>query len=445
MGLRDIALTLAIFGALPFIFSRPYLGILIWSWLSYMNPHRLTWGFAYTMPFAQIVAIVTIVSFIFSKEPKKFPINAVTIIWLVFLIWMLVTTFNAIYFDSAITQLIKVYKIQFITILSVILITTRERIYLLIWVIVISIGFYGIKGGIFTLAVGGGSRVYGPPGSFIEENNSLALALLMILPLIRYLFMQEKNKWIRFSLLGAMVLCSFSILGSFSRGAFLAAGCVAIFFWLKGSKKIISGVAIVGVAVIAVSFMPQHWHQRMDTIRTYDEDISAMGRILAWRYTVNVASARITGAGFESWSTYTFQLYAPLPADADEISKLAYQGRAAHSIYFSVLGDHGWFGLLLFLIIGMLSWRTGTWIIKNSKEDKELKWLTDLARMIQVSLIAYGSGGMFLSLAYYDLPWHLMAILIISKQYLENYLNEQGNNKSADSNGSVSLQSRKAA
>ena len=445
MGLRDVAVTIVIFGVIPFIFSRPYLGILAWSWLSYMSPHRLTWGFAYDMPFAQIIAIVTVIAFVYSKEPKKIPINALTITWIIFLFWMAITTINAIYFDSAIDQLIKVYKIQFITILTVIVMTSKDRIYWLIWVIVVSIGFYGVKGGLFTLLVGGGSRVYGPPGSFIEENNSLALALLMTLPLMRYLFTQETNKWIRLGLLGTMVLCAFSILGSFSRGAFLAAGCVAVFFWLKGSKKLISGVAIVAVAAVAVAFMPQHWHQRMKTIQSYDEDISAMGRIHAWRYTVNVASARITGAGFESWSTYTFRLYAPLPADADEVSKLAYQGRAAHSIYFSILGDHGWFGLLLFLLIGLFSWRTGTWIIKNSKEDKTLKWLTDLARMIQVSLVAYGSGGMFLSLSYYDLPWHLMAILIVCKQYLENYLKEQGNSEDSGSSQFTSLQGRKAA
>ena len=68
--MRDIALTLIFFSFLPFVFARPYIGIYIWTWLSLMNPHRLTYGFAFTFPFAQITAIVTLISMLASKEPK---------------------------------------------------------------------------------------------------------------------------------------------------------------------------------------------------------------------------------------------------------------------------------------------------------------------------------------------------------------------------------------
>ena len=52
--MRDIIVTLAVFGTLPFIFWRPWIGILVWCWLGYMNPHRLAWGFSTSMPFALI-------------------------------------------------------------------------------------------------------------------------------------------------------------------------------------------------------------------------------------------------------------------------------------------------------------------------------------------------------------------------------------------------------
>ena len=55
--MRDIVLLLAVMGALPFILRRPPIGILVWSWLAYMNAHRLTWGFAYSFPFAQVVGV----------------------------------------------------------------------------------------------------------------------------------------------------------------------------------------------------------------------------------------------------------------------------------------------------------------------------------------------------------------------------------------------------
>ena len=68
--MRDILVTAIVFGVLPFIFKRPWIGILLWCWLGYMNPHRQAWGFAYDFPFAFITAIVTIAAFLFSKEKK---------------------------------------------------------------------------------------------------------------------------------------------------------------------------------------------------------------------------------------------------------------------------------------------------------------------------------------------------------------------------------------
>lgn len=72
--MRDIALVIIVFGSLPFILARPYIGILMWSWLGYMSPHRLAYGFAYDFPFAQIVAITTILAFLFNREKNIFPL-----------------------------------------------------------------------------------------------------------------------------------------------------------------------------------------------------------------------------------------------------------------------------------------------------------------------------------------------------------------------------------
>ena len=60
--MRDIVLTGLILGALPFILKRPQLGVMMYVWISVMNPHRYTWSFAYDFNFAMIVAIVTLLS-----------------------------------------------------------------------------------------------------------------------------------------------------------------------------------------------------------------------------------------------------------------------------------------------------------------------------------------------------------------------------------------------
>lgn len=430
--MRDIAVTVVILGLLPFAIAKTHIAVLVWSWIGYMNPHRLAFGFAYNLPFAQLVAACTFLSLLFNRERKRIPISGLTVLWMVYLCWMLVTTFFALSPESAQPQLSKILKIQLFMFLTLMVMYTRERIHMLIWTIVVSIGFFSVKGGIFTLATAGGERVWGPPGSFIEDNNELALATIMIIPLMYYLRLHTQNAWVRFGLVLAMLLSVFSAIGSYSRGAVIAIACTAVFFWLKSSKKLVSGIAVIVIAPAIVLFMPQKWVERIETLRGdradsmeiaqmqtrdgtgtvsppipsrdwlgyWPKDFSALGRINSWNYAINVANARLTGGGLESWSPETFALYAPV---VEEV-------KAAHSIYFSVLADHGWPGLFMFLTILLLAWRTATRVIKASKTDAELAWAGDLARMMQVSFVAYCSGGAFLSLSYFDLPWHLIMI-----------------------------------
>lgn len=430
MPLRDFAVTAIVFGAIPFIFLRPYVGILVWAWLSYMNPHRLSWGFAYDMPFAQITAIVTMMSLLFDRSPKRFPITPITVLWICFILWVCLTTLTAIHVELAEPALIRSLKIQLVTFLTLLLINDRKKLELLILVIALSIGYFGIKGGVFTLMSGGGARVWGPPGSFIAGNNELALALLMIVPFFVYLFLRSHKRWIRFTIIVAIVLIIFSVIGSQSRGAMLATLCISGFFWLKSPRKMPVLILILLVLPVVYMFMPESWHERMATLQNYEEDGSAMGRIEAWTMSFRLASFRFMGGGFDPWTPYVYSIYG-----SPDSSGYAAHGLVAHSIYFSVLAEHGWVGFGIFLAIGFLTWRNCTWIIKQSHDHPDLKWADDLARMMQVSLIAFASGGAFLSLAYFDLPWHIMAMTIICRNIVSREKSNHGSHNTEDSHG----------
>ena len=78
--MRDIALALFIFGMIPFILMRPFVGLLVWSWLGYMNPNRLCYGFAINFPWVYLVAVVTLIGLVFSKESKKLPLSAISVL-----------------------------------------------------------------------------------------------------------------------------------------------------------------------------------------------------------------------------------------------------------------------------------------------------------------------------------------------------------------------------
>ena len=89
----------------------------------------------------------------------------------------------------------------------------------------------------------------------------------------------------------------------------------------------------------------------------------------------------------------------------------------AHSIYFSILGEHGWIGLLLFLLVFIFAWQAAGQLVKQYHESQTDRWISDLASMLQVSLVAYLAGGAFLSLSYFDLPWHVVIIIVLLKQH----------------------------
>ncbi len=405
--MRDILVTAIIFGALPFVFKRPWIGIMLWTWLAYMNPHRQTWGFAYDFPFSLVVALVTITAFLFSREKKEMLWTRETVVLLLFVAWMFITTFFAFYPDLAWVQWNKVWKIQLMIFLIILIIKDRHQIHWMIWVIALSLGYYGVKGGIFTIVHGGQFRVQGPAGTFIGGNNEMALALVMCIPLIRYLHLQEPRKWVRMGLAGAMVLTGVAAIGSQSRGALVAMVVMGLFLWLKSRKKLVTGVYLAVVVGIIGAVMPQEWYDRMYTIETYQEDNSALGRINAWHTAVNVAKANVAGGGFEMFIAQTFRQYAPEPFRVHDV----------HSIYFEVIGEHGFIGFGLFMLLWLFTWLRARQVIRRCKNDPERKWAADLAAMIQVSLIGYAAGGAFLGLAYFDLPYHLAATLLLAAKF----------------------------
>lgn len=409
--MRDVIITLIVFASLPFAFKRPYIGVLMWVWMSVMNPHRLSWGFAYDFPFAAIIAGVTLAGLLFTKDPKKLPFTPVVATFLALTFWM---AFGELFALHPTTDLLmRFLKIALMTCVTLMVVKTKRQVHLLIWVLVASLGYYGTKGGAFTVLSGGSFRVWGPEGTFIEGNNEIALGLITIIPIFYYLFLEAPKRWVRYALGAAIVLCAMAAIGSYSRGAMLGLSAMVLFLWLKSPHKAKLGLIMVLVIPAALAFMPAQWMQRMDTVKEYKSDESAQGRINAWTMAFNLATDRpLVGGGFDIYDEATFARYAPVPTDI----------HAAHSLYFQMLGEHGFVGLGLYLLLGLQVWLAGAKIVKSTARRPDLKWASTLATMLQVSMIGFGAGGAFLSLLYFDVPYYLMAIMVITGRIVEQEL-----------------------
>ena len=405
--MRDLLVVGIVLVGSLYALRYPWFGVMLWTWVSLMNPHALAYGFARDFPVAAIVAIATLIGVLTTKERQN-PFAQSPAVWLLLFMGWICFTYPFSYNVEGSTEMFsKVMKVDFMILVALTLLKTRRHIEFFVWVVVFSLGFYGVKGGIFTIMTGGNYRVWGP-GGFIGGNNEIALALIVVIPLMRYLQLQATHRWVRHGFTAAMLLSAAAALGSHSRGALLAIAAMAVYLWLKSPKKLGFGVFLSLAGVLLVIFMPENWSERMHSISTYEEDASAMGRINAWWTAVNVARAHVTGAGFDMYSPVIFSRFAPDPRDI----------HAAHSIYFQVLGEHGFIGLFLFLAIWWSVWRMARSITNYKSTDPNLLWAKQLAAMCQVSLVGYFVGGAFLSLAYFDLPYNLLVMTVLTKRWL---------------------------
>ena len=96
MGIRDIIVFVLVFGGLPLMLRWPAVGIMYWAWIGLMNPHRQAFGIAFEFPFAQVVAIATLVGLLFTSEPRKFKGGAAALVLVLFMAWTWITTSTAL-------------------------------------------------------------------------------------------------------------------------------------------------------------------------------------------------------------------------------------------------------------------------------------------------------------------------------------------------------------
>lgn len=427
--MRDIAVVLFFLAFAAAALRRPYYGALLWVIFGLMNPHRLTYGFAFSLPFAQMAVIVTVLSMAVHFRDVRRPQGVSMAFLLVFTGWMAITSAMSLVPEPTWTKYVDVLKVIGMTFVVAALVRTREEIMGLLVAMVASMGFFGTKGGLFTIATGGNFRVWGPPSSLVEGNNELAVALIMTIPLMYFLathptlardfypLRRIPDRVLRWGFgLGAL-LCTASAIGSQSRGALLAIIAMgAMLTWRSKSRFKIASLILAAV-VVALPMLPETWWDRMSTIKTYEEDLSALQRINAWETAINIANDRFTGAGFTTAHPEVFDRYSPRPG-----REWIY---VAHSIYFQVLGDHGYIGLLLFLGLGLSAYLSAGRTARLAKGHEDLAWAVALMNMCKVSLVGFGAGGAFLSLAYWDMPYYVIVLVMATNLLVRQQVNQR--------------------
>ena len=399
--MRSLFLTVLIIALLPSAFITPFIGVLVWSWISFMSPHRLVWGIGDSLPWAVIVGGVGIAGWLVS-ERRRIPMDATTVLLALLAVLFTISTYYSLVPDLAWVKWEAILKEFVFFFITAALVTNRVRVHALMWIMVISISYYGIKGGVFTLLTGGNYRVWGPDMSEIADNNQLAAALVMVLPLMNYLGRQSKNEVLRFGSRISMGFCLLSILASYSRGAFVALAAMVLWLWRHTRHKLISAVVIGGTLAGAVTFMPSDWVARISSIQNYEQDASAEGRLQIWATAIKIAVARpLVGGGF----------YAPYTQSVVDQYSPGVQARAVHSIWLEVLGENGFPAFFVWTALMLVGLANCRFIIRRTKDIPELRWANDLGHMSIVAILGYAVGGSFLSLPYWDFYYTLLVLI----------------------------------
>ena len=415
--MRGIAFFLAFVACLPFIFVSPFTGVLVWYVFSLGNFHTLIWGGPFaSLNYAYVIAIVTCLAWLFSRtEPKQLPLTPLVILTLSFSVWI---TFTSVFAlgpaDEVWDKWITVQKILFMCLVGYALTTTRERLNQLIWAVVLTIGIWGVKGALFAILHGGG-EIHGPDGGMLASNNDFGLGLVVMLPLIFYQRYLATNRHVRRGLLLMGFLVTLAVFFTYSRGALVGVCAMGVVFWLRSRAKFVTGLLVAALCFSIYAVAPEKWFNRMGTIETYQEDESAMSRLWLWQISLRIAELHpINGGGFKVTFSPSVTNNMLRGTDLARMTK----PRAAHSIYFDALSEHGWVGLFLFLMILGYSWVNCAWLTRHSRNRPDLAWANMLGRMGQAVLVGYATAGAFASQAYLDEYWCIIFIIEAARRLL---------------------------
>lgn len=406
----------AMLAFVPMAIMNAFVAFLLWVYVTSMSLHAYMYGFMGQVRYAFIFAALSLGLLLLGrvKDRGSFIWNKSTVLLLLFMFHAILSAVFSLQPNPNVAFRLEFFlKGMVLALAAPFFLTTQWRIHVMLVVLVASLGFHGVIDGLKMIASGGSHIIHGIPRSTLSDNNLYAVGMVMLLPITLYLAKYSAHRIAKWTAITVFALCVMTVLGSNSRGGFLALAILGAWYWITSPRKLVSSVVVACIAIGVVQFAPERWFDRIETIKDAAEDQSFLGRVAAWKVSVNIANDNpIFGAGFHAvenqwiWNKYK---------DADNIIPVVVPdiiAKAAHSNYFQVLGDLGYVGFFIFLALLSTAFIT-RWEIKRycSEAKVDKKWAVDLATSLNLSIVAFMAGGAGVSLAYFELVF-LMVILM---------------------------------
>ncbi len=405
--MRDLIVLLAVMSLMPTSFRRPYIGMLVFSWLAYMRPQDLCWGFARTMRLSFLVSLAMLMGWLANEQGKRSFTRweprttlMVTLMLLIAISYLQAQVHN----EYTNKYFLEYGKIIIIALFTVGQCDSKDRLRGMFWVIAISLGFFGVKGGTWGLVTGGGVQILRGPGGMLEDNNDFALALVMNIPLLYYMGIGEKKKWVTQATRVAVVMTIVTVLLTHSRGAFLALSFTLLWIAFRSGKLFRAMMFLTFLAALFPFVAPQEILDRIASIGN-TEDSSAGARLETWATAFEMIKDNpVWGVGMRNFQLrYLDYSVVPLSDSATTY--------VAHNSYLQIWAESGTLAFIVYMgVLGSVFISMGR-IYRKCLYRPDLEWAMNYARMVEATAVGFSVGAFFLNRGHFDLWYHWLALV----------------------------------
>lgn len=434
--MRDLAFVGFLVAVLLLGFRRPFIFVLAYVYIDVVSPQRLSYFLLNSIPISLIFFLLALGSWLVvdDKSDSRFAPRQGLIMVLLLYCW--VTTGNADFPLEAAEKWDWVWKALIFALFLPLTLRTRVRFESLGLFLVLSAASIIIVGGIKTLASGGGYGVLNlmaTTNTGLYESSTVSTVAIAIIPLILFLMRHGTifpPDWrVKTFCLALCFACLLIPVGTEARTGLV---CIAVLgpLMLRHNKRRFLYLGIIGALGLAsLPFLPDSFTSRMDTITEYKADSSASTRVAVWKWTLDYVALHPFGGGFDAYRGNSIRYEAVKTETTGGQTEatatlIVDKSRAYHSSYFEMLGEQGWPGLILWLMIhgiGILRME----ILRRRYErrsDPDVAWIGKLAVALQQGHIIYLVGSLFVGMAFQPFVFMLVGMQIGLDTYATRHL-----------------------
>ncbi|GGB89488.1 hypothetical protein GCM10011494_04800 [Novosphingobium endophyticum] len=405
-------------------FKRPFLWVLCYLYVDIVAPQLISWGILASVPVSLMAFAAAFGGWLLFDDKRDSRFTFRQALLLLLLAYCAVTTFTAVYPEEAAHKWSWVWKALVFAIFLPLTVRTRLRFEAVALVMTLSASALIIDGGIKTVMGGGG---YGTLRIFVENNTGLfegsilscvAIAIIpVILWLARYGTIFPPDWRVRVFAAGLIFACALIPVGTQARTGLVCLGVLGALYLRTAKHRVLIAGGMALALMMSLPFLPQSFLNRMSTIENYQADQSAGTRLGVWKWTWDYVKDHPLGGGFEVYlaNEVAYNTVNREVSGANvtiEREKVVEKGRAFHSSYFEMLGEQGYPGFLIWLLIQV----SGLWqmeLIRRRWKDRkgpDEAWAAPLAVALQQAHVIYMVGSLFVGIAFQPFIFMLVGL-----------------------------------